>query len=172
MTKAQFVDTNIFLRYLTADPERYNACLALFQQAERNHVHLITSEAVIVEIVYVLSSPKHYQLSRQQIRVALSRLLLLPGLKIVNRHTHLRALALYVQHVDLDFEDCLSVAHMEQLAVQQIYSYDKGFDRATHSLRDRIDHVERLEPTLQKEGDGGVVQSKQQVTVSEHKSDE
>ena len=141
MNQPQFVDTTIFLRYLTADPERYNACLALFQQAERNQVHLVTSEAIIAEIVYVLSSSKHYQLSRQQIRVALSRLLLLPGLKMINRNTPLRALALYAQHASLDFEDCLAVAHLEQLEVKQIYSYDDQFDH--------VDNVERLEPEMQ-----------------------
>ncbi len=136
MNQPQFVDTTIFLRYLTADPERYKACLALFQQAERNQVNLVTSEAIIAEIVYVLSSPKHYQLSRQLIRVALSRLLLLPGLKMANRNTYLRALALYAQHAALEFEDCLSVAYIEQLEMGQIYSYDQGFDG--------LDAVERL----------------------------
>jgi len=164
VTEAQFVDTNIFLRYLTADPERYNACLTLFQQAERNQVHLITSEAIIVEIVYVLSSPEHYQLSRPQIRVALSRLLLLPGLKMANRNTYLRALVLYAQHAALEFEDCLSVAYMEQLEMGQIYSYDQGFDR--------FDSVERLEPEMQQEEKRGVVQSEQPVNETEQPIDE
>ncbi len=139
MSETQFVDTNIFLRYLTQDEQRYKACLVLFQQAERNQVSLLTSEAVLAEVVFVLSSPKHYHLTRQQIQVALSRLLLLPGLKVPNRNTHLRALALYAQQT-LDFEDCLSIAHMEQMNVPQIYSYDHGFDR--------IDTIERLEPAL------------------------
>lgn len=137
MSQTHFVDTNIFLRYLTKDPQRYKACLALFQQAERNEVNLTTSEAVIAEVVFVLSSRKHYNLERPQIQVAISRLLLLPGLKTPNRNVHLRALALYVQHA-LDFEDCLSVAHMEQGSVGRIYSYDRGFDG--------VEGVERVEP--------------------------
>lgn len=135
----QFVDATIFLRYLTQDEQRYKACLALFQQAEQNQVNLLTSETVIAEVVFVLSSPKHYRLSRPQIQVALSRLLLLPGLKVPNRNTHLRALALYAQQ-PLDFEDCLSIAHMEQMDVQQICSYDQGFDR--------FNTIQRLEPAL------------------------
>lgn len=135
----QFVDTNIFLRYLTQDEQRYKACLALFQQAEQNQVNLLTSETVIAEVVFVLSSPKHYRLSRPQIQIALSRLLLLPGLKVPNRNAHLRALALYAQQ-SLDFEDCLSIAHMEQMDVPQIYSYDQDFDR--------FSTIQRLEPAL------------------------
>ena len=164
MNQPQFVDTTIFLRYLTADPERYNACLALFQQAERNQVHLVTSEAIIAEIVYVLSSSKHYQLSRQQIRVALSRLLLRLGVKMTNRNTLLCTLALYTQYASLDFEDCLAVAHMEQLGIRQIYSYDQGFDRN--------DHVARLEPETEQGEDRRVIQSAQPDITSQPDQDE
>ncbi len=80
MTDTQFLDTNIFLRYLTRDDaQKHQACLALFQQAEQSQVSLVTSEAVIAEVVYVLSSPKHYQLPRPRIQIALARLLILSG---------------------------------------------------------------------------------------------
>ena len=96
MTDTQFLDTNIFLRYLTHDDDqKYQACLGLFQQAEQNQVNLVTSEAVIAEVVYVLSSPKHYQLPRPRIQVALARLLILSGLKVPYRQVCLRALDLY-----------------------------------------------------------------------------
>jgi predicted nucleic acid-binding protein len=150
VSETQFIDTNIFLRYLTQDEQHYKACLALFQRAERNQVNLITSEVVIVETVFVLSSPQHYRLTRQQIHVTLSRLLLLPGLKLLNRNIHLRALALYAHHA-LDFEDCLSIAYMEQLNVPQIYSYDRGFDH--------INTVQRVEPELAPVERGEVLQS-------------
>lgn len=139
MTQPQFVDTNIFLRYLTQDPQRYKACLALFKQAEQNDVQLVTSEAIIAEIVFVLSSPKHYNRSRPEIQLALSRLLLLPGLKVPNRNLYLRALGLYAKYT-LDFEDCLTIAYMEQSDISQLYSYDRGFDR--------IDAFQRVEPSV------------------------
>lgn len=142
MSQPQFVDTNIFLRYLTQDPQRYKACLALFKRAEQNEAHLVTSEAIIAEIVFVLSSPKHYKHSRQQIQLALSRLLLLPGLKVPNRNLYLRALAFYAKN-RLDFEDCLTIAYMEQANIRQLYSYDRGFDQ--------VDGVERTEPALSEE---------------------
>jgi uncharacterized protein len=136
----QFLDTNIFLRYLTRDDaQKHQACLVLFQQAEQNQVSLVTSEAVITEVVYVLSSPKHYQLSRPRIQVALSRLLILSGLKVPQRQVCLRALDLYAKH-NLDFEDCLSLAHMEQQDLTQLYSYDRRFDA--------IAGVTRLEPDM------------------------
>lgn len=143
MKDTQFLDTNIFLRYLTRDDDqKYRACLGLFQQAEQNQVSLVTSEAIIAEVVYVLSSPKHYKLPRPRIQIALARLLILSGLKVPHRQVCLRALDLYTKH-NLDFEDCLSLAHMEQQNLSQIYSYDRGFDQVTG--------IQRLEPELLQE---------------------
>ena len=125
----QFVDANIFLRYLTRDdPEKAQACLALFQQAERGEVTLFTTETIIAEIVYVLSSPRLYNLSRQDVRNRLMPLLTLPGLRMSKRSVALRALELYESH-NVDFEDALAAAHMEQLGIETIISYDRDFDR-------------------------------------------
>jgi predicted nucleic acid-binding protein len=136
----QFIDTNIFLRFLTHDEAlKHQACLRLFQQAEQNQITLYTSEAIIAEVVYVLSSPKLYHVPRQQIHTALVRLLILPGLKLPTRQICLRALDLYVKHL-LDFEDCLSLAHMEQQHIHELYSYDRSFDR--------IAAIQRLEPEM------------------------
>jgi len=130
----QFVDTNIFIRYLTQDDaEKYRACYQLFKRAEQNQVSLTTSESVLAEVVYVLES-KYYAVPRQQIKVALSRLLILPGLKVAHLSTYLRALALYDQH-PIDFEDCLSVAHIERQKLREIISYDRDFDQVKEIVR-------------------------------------
>lgn len=47
------------------DPDKAAACLALFQKARRREVLLTTSEAVIAEVVYVLSSKAVYNLPHQ-----------------------------------------------------------------------------------------------------------
>ena len=125
----QFVDTNIFIRYLTKDdPGKAQACFELFQQAQANQVALTTTEAVITEVVYVLSSKKTYDLARADIRARLYPLLSVPGLRLLHRQTYLRALDLYAAH-SLDFEDALSVAHMQRQAIKELYSYDRGFDQ-------------------------------------------
>lgn len=60
MGNTRFVDTNIFLRYLIPeDPGKTKACLALFQQVQRNQLQITTSEAVMAEVVYVLSSKSY-----------------------------------------------------------------------------------------------------------------
>ena len=53
----EFVDANVFLRHLTRDdPTMAAACFAVFQRAQRNEVAITTSETVVAEVVYVLTS--------------------------------------------------------------------------------------------------------------------
>ena len=133
-----FVDTNVFLRYLTNDDQqKAQKCFALFQKANMRELELVTSEAVVTEIVYILSSKKWYSLPRDRIRELLCPLLRVRGLHLHKKSRYLRALDLYSQH-NLDFEDCVIVAHMEEQQVQTLYSYDAGFD-ATQSIH-------RIEP--------------------------
>lgn len=134
----RFIDTNIFIRYFTKDdPEKAQACFALFKRAESNETILATTEAVIAEVVYVLSSKKLYNLNRAEIRARLYPILSLPGLRLSHRQTMLIALDLYVVY-PVDFEDALIIAYMQQQKISEIYSYDRGFDR--------VEDVKRLEP--------------------------
>ncbi len=134
----QFIDANIFIRHLTRDdPEKAQACFDLFLRAERNEIKLTTSEAVIAEVVYVLSSKQLYNLPREQIRGLLRPLLSLPGLKLAPRRMYLRALDLYATY-PIDFEEALLVAQMERQKVTEVYSYDRDLDQ--------VDGITRLEP--------------------------
>jgi len=131
----RFVDTNIFIRHLTRDdPEKAQACYQLFLSAQRNEVALTTSEAVIAEVVYVLSSEQLYNLSREQIRALLYPLLTLRGFKLSGREVYLRALDVYASS-DLDFEDAIAVARMERHQLSEIYSYDRHFDQMSGLTR-------------------------------------
>lgn len=136
----QFVDANVILRYLTRDdPQKAQACFDLFRQAERGEVVLFTTETIVAEIVYVLSSRRLYNLSREHIRARLMPLLTLPGLRFPNRQALLRALELFESHA-VDFEDALAVAHMEQQGIDKIISYDRDFDQFLQ--------ITRVEPPL------------------------
>lgn len=133
-----FVDTNIILRYLIGDdPEKMRACYALFKAADNNKLVLTTSESVIAEVVFVLSSKKHYGLSAEEIKKRLMPILVIRGLKLENQSTMKRALDLFPE-LEIDFEDCLCIAHMERQQLQEIYSYDQDFDH--------IENVKRMEP--------------------------
>ena len=115
----RFVDTNVFIRYLTRDDAvKAAACLALFQRVERGGEELMTSEAVI-----------GYRLAPDEIRDRLRPVLTLAGLNVPQKRTCLRALDLAVQQPMLDFEDVLSAAHMEHAKISEIISYDTDVDR-------------------------------------------
>ena len=88
-------------------------------------------------MVYALSSPRLKNLPRQEIRKRLMPLLTLNGLRMPNRGVVLRALELYEEQ-PVDFEEALAVAHMEQQGIQEIFSYDRDFDR--------FSQVARIEP--------------------------
>jgi len=53
--KTSFVDTNLFVRYLTDDdPEKADRVEALLNAATAGKVKLITSDLVLAELIWVL----------------------------------------------------------------------------------------------------------------------
>ena len=136
----RFLDTNVILRYLTRDDEaKAEACYQLFQHVRRGEEELVTCEAIVTEVVYVLSSPRApYRLSHEEIRARLVPILTLRGLRLPQKRGYLSALDLYASSPFLDFEDALAVAHMERLGVTEIVSYDRDFDR--------LPTLQRVEP--------------------------
>ena len=132
----KFLDANILLRYFTRDDgAKADACYALLQRVQSGQEEITTCEAVIAEIVYVLSSRNIYNMGRQDIQGRLLPILSLPGLKLPQKRTYLRALNLYVAHPRLDFEDALAVAHMERQHIATLLSYDRDFDRISTITR-------------------------------------
>ena len=136
----RFLDTNVILRYLTRDDEaKAAACYELFQQAQRGEEELLTCEAIVTEVVYVLCSQRApYRLSHEEIRARLVPILMLRGLRLPQKRVYIRALDLYAASPFLDFEDALAVAHMERQGVAEIVSYDRDFDLVVE--------VQRVEP--------------------------
>lgn len=125
----KFLDANIILRYLTRDdPKKAENCYELFQKVKRGEIELTTCEAVVAEVIYVLSSHSLYDLSRDKICSLLLPIINLYGLKLPQKRLYIRALDIYVSK-NIDFEDALSVAHMEKRQIKEIYSYDSDFDK-------------------------------------------
>ena len=136
----RFLDTNVILRYLTRDDEaKAEACYRLFQSVKNGEEELFTCEAIVTEVVYVLSSPRAgYRLSHDDIRARLVPILSLRGLRLLHKRVYVRALDIYASSPSLDFEDALAVAHMERQGITEIVSYDRDFDRVVQ--------VQRTEP--------------------------
>ena len=125
-----FVDTNIIIHLLTQDDPRKQAqAVALFQQVEIGALVLETPDTVIADAVYVMASPRLYSTPRADVQQLLTPLVRLTGFRVRNKRAVLRALQLYGTIPRLDFGDAMIVATMEQTGAQNLYSYDRDFDR-------------------------------------------
>ena len=133
----RFVDTNIFLRYLTRDDEqKAEQALALLRRVERGEEKIATSVMVIFETVFTLQHS--YGVAREQTRQLLSDILSLRGLRVPGKSVLLRALDLY-SNTNISFADAYNAAFMEASAVSEIYSWDTDFDK--------LPGITRLEPS-------------------------
>ena len=125
----QFIDANIILRFLTGDDlKKQVACSALFERIEKGEARVFVPDVVIAEVVYVLSSPKSYHHSRQEVAELLTPLLNLSHFNVQNRHMLQRALRIYADTKALDFPDAYIIAAMEQAKTNHLISYDTDFD--------------------------------------------
>ncbi|HLF08577.1 MAG TPA: PIN domain-containing protein [Dehalococcoidia bacterium] len=123
-----FVDTDVLVRLLTGDdPEKQAQAAAMFQQVEAGNITVQAPDTVIADAVYVLSSPRLYNVPRHEVRDMLSALTRLPHFSVDNRRSVLRALELYGA-TSLDFGDAFIVASMERAGSATLYSYDRDFD--------------------------------------------
>jgi predicted nucleic acid-binding protein len=133
-----YVDTDVIIRLLTADdPHKQVQATSLFRQVEDGALVLTAPDTVIADAVYVLASPRLYAVPRSDVRDLLTPLVALPGFRVSNKRTVLRALE-YFGARNIDFGDAMIVAAMELDGAQRLYSYDRDFDR--------ISGVARIEP--------------------------
>ncbi|MHB8645362.1 MAG: PIN domain-containing protein [Thermomicrobiales bacterium] len=125
-----YIDTDVIIRLLTGDdPTKQAAASALFEQVEQGSLTIAAPDTVIADAVYVLASPRLYNLPRAQVAALLTSLARLVHFRVQNRRTVLEALRVYGTTSGLDFGDALLVATMQQNGSETLYSYDHHFDR-------------------------------------------
>ena len=126
----RFVDTNIFLRFLTEDiPAQADRCAVLVQRLRDGEEVVSMSPLAVAEIIWTLE--RFYKLSKAQVAAKVSPLLKLKGLRF------LRALVLFAEK-NISFTDAYIAVQMERSGVEELYSYDRDFDR--------VERVKRIEP--------------------------
>ncbi len=118
-----FVDTNVFLRYLTNDdPGKAARAGKLFRDTVSGRLSLRTSALVIAEIVWTLES--YYGLGKPQIASHVEKILNTPNLECDESERILQALDLYV-HKNVDYIDAYHAYTMKDLALARIATYDR-----------------------------------------------
>jgi len=135
--KTCFIDTNLFIRYLTNDdPHKADKVDALLEAASAGKIKLATAEMVIAEVVGVLESA--YSLKNIAVAPMISAILATPGLHVTNKAVIAKALPMYAG-LNIDFVDAYVAALMESMHISEIYSFDKKHIS-------RIRKIKRLEP--------------------------
>jgi uncharacterized protein len=132
-----FVDTNLFIRYLTNDDQvKAERVELLLKEAAAGKVRLVTAEMVIAEVVWVLES--YYQLTSGEVAPLVRAILATSGLEVLNAPLVARAVEHYeTKHVD--FIDGYIAAVMEKQRITDLYSFDRKH-------LSRIGEISRKEP--------------------------
>jgi predicted nucleic acid-binding protein len=132
----KFVDTNIFLRYLTKDdPSKYERCRTMFKKTLEGEIAISTSGMVIAELIWTLLS--YYKVPKAEVIEKVSVILGTENLFIPEKDVLADALVLYARK-NIDFIDAYNAVFMKYHGLRQIYSYDEDFEM--------IEDVERKEP--------------------------
>lgn len=120
--KSCFVDTNLFIRYLTNDdPAKADRVEKLLDDAAAGKIRLVTAEMVIAETVWVLESG--YGLKNIDIAPLIRGILATTGLEVLNAALVTRAVELYETR-NIDFVDGYIAAVMEKQGISELFSYD------------------------------------------------
>jgi len=124
----RFVETNIFLYVITANPNFGPAAKEILQRIELGE-QAMTSSLVVAEVCAWLE----YHGMRDKINTFFKALESYPTLKKYETtyEDELKAEELRSQYSHLEFFDRVYLAQMLRLNLTEIYSNDRGFDKVT-----------------------------------------
>ncbi|MDZ7800099.1 MAG: PIN domain-containing protein [Trueperaceae bacterium] len=131
MAERSFVDTNLFLRYLTNDvPEQAEAVERLLMRAEAGELRLETNRLVIAEVVWTLESV--YKKSKREVREAVLAILNTPGLVVEVSQQVLQA-AVWYEEKNVDFADACIAAQLLDQGPAAVHTFNRRhFARFPH----------------------------------------
>jgi len=132
----KFVDTNVFLRYLTKDDlSKYERCREMFKKALKGEITISTSGMVIAELIWTLLS--YYKVPKAEVIEKVSVILGTENLFVPDKDVLVDALVLYARK-NIDFIDAYNAVFMKYQGLREIYSYDEDVET--------IEDIERKEP--------------------------
>jgi predicted nucleic-acid-binding protein len=127
-TERAFVDTNLFLRYLTNDvPAQADAVERLLHRASDGEIVLVINSLVVAEIVWTLES--YYGLTRDSVKDKILAILNTPGIETAEEDLLLQAIFWYADK-NIDFIDACNAAWVLAQGLETTYTFDrKHFSR-------------------------------------------
>ncbi len=135
-----FVDTNLFLRFLTNDiPKQARILERLLERGANDEISLISNSMVIAEIVWTLQS--FYKFSKAKIDEVVSPIVASRSIEFSERDVLLQALEDF-HTLNIDFIDAYIAGWMKENGITEIFTMNaKDFKRIqgvhiAHFLRD------------------------------------
>jgi len=124
--KKYFLDTNVILRFLLKDNEKYfNQTKNYFEKAKKGEIELNLIPEVLFEIDYVLRGV--YSLSKNEVVDILLKLIKTPYLKISGRGMLITTVEKY-QSINVDLFD-IYLYYFSLSKESSVLSFDKDFSK-------------------------------------------
>lgn len=124
--KKYFIDTNVILRFLLHDDNKYyNQAETFFEKAKNKKVEIIVIPEVLLEMDYVLRGV--YSITKEEVVDIILKLVLTPYFKIIDRSIFIQAVKKY-QKINIDLFD-LYLYYKAQDGKGTVISFDKDFKK-------------------------------------------
>jgi predicted nucleic-acid-binding protein len=121
------IDTNIILRFLTADENvKYQNLHSFFNSIERGEINVELKLFVLFQVIFVLK--RFYKIPKENIVDCLSKLLRYKGIMIKDKKIVLRNLDLW-REKNLEIVDSYIISCLKGDKHNILYSYDRDFDK-------------------------------------------
>lgn len=134
-----FVDANVILRSLTRPMDEkaqmhQEYAATLFRLARRGDLQFTTSDAVLAEVAFILTAPKHYQRPVADAAALISTIIRLRGFRHPNKRVLHRSLELWADNPQLGFVDALTATYGRSTGMI-LATFDSDFDSLADIVR-------------------------------------
>ena len=116
-------------------PTQAERCEKLLEEVQKGAIAVFLADITLADVIWILE--KYYKLPRNEIRMAMRRIIELKGLQCSNKSQALAALDYYVEK-NIDWTDAFMATQLIAKDILELYSFDKHFDR--------LEGLTRLEP--------------------------
>jgi len=121
------LDTNVIIRFLTADKgKKYKNLYSFFQSLENGEMKVELKLIVLFQVIFVLKS--YYKVPKKNIAEGMIGLLKYRGITIKEKQVVRRTLELWGDK-NIEIVDCYLIASLGGDSQNLLYSYDRDFDK-------------------------------------------
>lgn len=122
-----FLDSNIFLRYFLKENELvFRRLEKLFSEIISGNIIGVANAMIIAEVVWVLS--RSYKWNKEKICDNIEFILITPNIRFKDKAILVNAVNVY-EEKNIGFIDAYNYSYMKANGIDEIYSFDRDFDK-------------------------------------------